>query len=106
MISSSDQIYVTHPMYKQYTSSILTFLTNFPLSKLMTTASSMSISSKCRQEEGFMPMMYGRGEQTKSIRLLGNTGIKTCCKGVQKVVVSLSIPVMSNYIDKGCNGRG
>ena len=53
-----------------------------------------------------MPMMYGRGEQTKSIRLLGNTGINICCKGVQKVVVLLSISVMSNYINKGCNGRG
>ena len=30
-----------------------------------------------------MPIMKGRGEQTKSIRLLGSTGMKTCCEGVR-----------------------
>ena len=43
---SDGQCYTTH-----------TFLTNFPLSRLMMTASSISMSSKSLMEAGWMPMM-------------------------------------------------
>ena len=52
----------------------LTFLTNFFFSRSTMSASSIvSMVSIC-----LMPMMYGRGEQTKSMRLLGRTGMNTC----------------------------
>ena len=60
----------------------LTFLTNFFFSRSTMRASSIvSMVSICLMHDGLMPMMYGRGEQTKSMRLLGRTGMNTCYRG-------------------------
>lgn len=48
----------------------------------------VSISSSDLMREGLMPIMYGRGEQQKSIRALGRMGMNTCCGG------------------RGCEGEG
>ena len=41
----------------------------------------VSMSSSAGMREGLIPIIYGRGEQQKSMRAFGSTGMKTCCEG-------------------------